>query len=196
MNCISLVKGLRLGFIGSYPILNNYPVLPPYSDIRVTQTTFQKIKLLVAPVSWYKLLSHSLGNSHSQKAFGISHLILENANIILKYRLIVAKKLNYIGQNYLSCYFFFILLCIFPGIDAWPGKQMHSHNYRIPDPFRDLVVILRGVGSSALDISMNIAQVAKEVHIASRSTKVGVLGNMFGYDNLRLHPMVKIESIH
>uniref|UniRef100_F6GYB2 Flavin-containing monooxygenase n=1 Tax=Vitis vinifera TaxID=29760 RepID=F6GYB2_VITVI len=71
---------------------------------------------------------------------------------------------------------------------------MHSHNYRIPDPFRDLVVILRGVGSSALDISMNIAQVAKEVHIASRSTKVGVLGNMFGYDNLRLHPM--IESIH
>ena len=73
---------------------------------------------------------------------------------------------------------------------------MHSHNYRIPDPFRDLVVILIGVGSSDLDIFMDIAQVAKEVHIASRSAKVGVLGNMSSYDNLKLHPMVKIESIH
>ncbi|XP_042503631.1 flavin-containing monooxygenase FMO GS-OX5-like [Macadamia integrifolia] len=24
-----------------------------------------------------------------------------------------------------------------PGIDKWPGKQIHSHNYRIPEPFRD-----------------------------------------------------------
>ncbi|KAF4380740.1 hypothetical protein F8388_017094 [Cannabis sativa] len=23
------------------------------------------------------------------------------------------------------------------GIDAWPGTQIHSHNYRIPEPFRD-----------------------------------------------------------
>uniref|UniRef100_F6HCZ1 Flavin-containing monooxygenase n=1 Tax=Vitis vinifera TaxID=29760 RepID=F6HCZ1_VITVI len=41
---------------------------------------------------------------------------------------------------------------------------------------------------------MDIAQVAKEVHIASRSAKVGVLGNVSGYDNLKLHPM--IESVH
>ncbi|KAL6317898.1 hypothetical protein AAG906_030805 [Vitis piasezkii] len=32
---------------------------------------------------------------------------------------------------------------------------------------------------------MDIAQVAKEVHIASRSAKVGVLGNMSSYDNLK-----------
>ncbi|KAF3648103.1 Flavin-containing monooxygenase FMO GS-OX-like 3 [Capsicum annuum] len=24
-----------------------------------------------------------------------------------------------------------------PGIEVWPGKQIHSHNYRIPEPFRD-----------------------------------------------------------
>ncbi|KAL6315607.1 hypothetical protein AAG906_002779 [Vitis piasezkii] len=74
------------------------------------------------------------------------------------------------------------------GIDAW--REVNAQpQLSYSDPFRDLVVILRGVGSSVLDISMNIAQVAKEVHIASRSAKVGVLGNMFGYDNLRLHPM-------
>jgi len=25
------------------------------------------------------------------------------------------------------------------GVDAWPGKQMHSHNYRVPEPFLDQV---------------------------------------------------------
>ncbi|KFK24020.1 hypothetical protein AALP_AAs65924U000100, partial [Arabis alpina] len=24
-----------------------------------------------------------------------------------------------------------------PGISCWPGKEMHSHNYRIPEPFKD-----------------------------------------------------------
>ncbi|RVX15455.1 Flavin-containing monooxygenase FMO GS-OX-like 3 [Vitis vinifera] len=56
-------------------------------------------------------------------------------------------------------------------IDAWPGKQMHSHNYRIPEPFRDQVVILIGNAFSADDISRDIAQVAKEVHVASRSVE-------------------------
>ncbi|KAG6750487.1 hypothetical protein POTOM_044983 [Populus tomentosa] len=27
-----------------------------------------------------------------------------------------------------------------PGINLWPGKQIHSHNYRIPEPFRDQIV--------------------------------------------------------
>ncbi|EYU37390.1 hypothetical protein MIMGU_mgv1a0083261mg, partial [Erythranthe guttata] len=25
-----------------------------------------------------------------------------------------------------------------PGLEIWPGKQVHSHNYRVPEPFRDL----------------------------------------------------------
>ncbi|CBI25788.3 unnamed protein product, partial [Vitis vinifera] len=62
------------------------------------------------------------------------------------------------------------------GIDAWPGKQMHSHNYRIPEPFRDQVVILIGNAFSADDISRDIAQVAKEVHVASRSVDDSILG--------------------
>lgn len=30
---------------------------------------------------------------------------------------------------------------VFPGIDSWPGKHMHSHNYRVPEPFRDQVYV-------------------------------------------------------
>ncbi|KAM7508779.1 hypothetical protein LguiA_019232 [Lonicera macranthoides] len=59
-----------------------------------------------------------------------------------------------------------------PGIQKWPGKQLHSHNYRIPEPFRDQIVVTIGDGPSAHDISRDIAKVAKEVHLSSRSPYV------------------------
>nr|DAD47834.1 TPA_asm: hypothetical protein HUJ06_017771 [Nelumbo nucifera] len=77
-----------------------------------------------------------------------------------------------------------------PGVETWPGKQMHSHNYRIPEPFRDQVVVLIGSSASAVDISMDIAVVAKEVHISSRSATPGEIGKLAGYDNMWLHSMV------
>ncbi|XAR54146.1 hypothetical protein NMG60_11029161 [Bertholletia excelsa] len=61
-----------------------------------------------------------------------------------------------------------------PGIERWPGKQMHSHNYRIPEPFRDQVVVMIGDGPSASDISRDVATLAKEVHLSSRSPDVRV----------------------
>ncbi|XVE65042.1 hypothetical protein DITRI_Ditri07aG0150300 [Diplodiscus trichospermus] len=81
-----------------------------------------------------------------------------------------------------------------PGINLWPGKQMHSHNYRIPEPFRDQVVILIGSSTSGIDISRDIASVAKEVHVASRSFADETYINQPGYDNLWLHSM--IDSAH
>ncbi|KAK6158011.1 hypothetical protein DH2020_005325 [Rehmannia glutinosa] len=81
-----------------------------------------------------------------------------------------------------------------PGIDEWPGKQIHSHNYRVPDPFRDQVVVLIGSSASADDISRDIARVAKEVHIASRSVQNGVTGKLPGHDKIWLRPM--INSVH
>ncbi|CAF1859722.1 unnamed protein product [Brassica oleracea var. botrytis] len=51
----------------------------------------------------------------------------------------------------------------------WPEKEMHSHNYRIPEPFKDQVVVIIGSSSSAVDISRDDAGVAKEVHVASWS---------------------------
>ncbi|XP_052169766.1 flavin-containing monooxygenase FMO GS-OX-like 2 isoform X6 [Oryza glaberrima] len=54
------------------------------------------------------------------------------------------------------------------GIGNWQGKQMHSHNYRTPEPFQDQIVVVVGLGASGVDIAREISNVAKEVHIASR----------------------------
>ncbi|KAG2277336.1 hypothetical protein Bca52824_059891 [Brassica carinata] len=64
-----------------------------------------------------------------------------------------------------------------PGISSWPGKEMHSHNYRIPEPFKDQVVVLIGNSASAVDISRDIAGHAKEVHVAGRSNAADTLSN-------------------
>ncbi|PKA46486.1 Flavin-containing monooxygenase FMO GS-OX-like 3 [Apostasia shenzhenica] len=78
-----------------------------------------------------------------------------------------------------------------PGIEAWPGEQIHSHNYRIPDPFHDKVVVIIGSSASAVDISRDIVGYAKEVHIASRSECAGAPMKEPGYDNLWLHSMIE-----
>ncbi|XP_057977938.1 flavin-containing monooxygenase FMO GS-OX-like 4 [Malania oleifera] len=79
-----------------------------------------------------------------------------------------------------------------PGINKWPGKQMHSHNYRTPEPFQDQFVILIGSSASAVDISGDIAGVAKEVHVATRSDDA--FGVHSCYKNIWFHSM--IESAH
>ncbi|KAL3516965.1 hypothetical protein ACH5RR_023867 [Cinchona calisaya] len=61
-----------------------------------------------------------------------------------------------------------------PGIEKWPGKQIHSHNYRVLEPFRDQVVVVIGDGPSATDICQEISEVAKEVHLSSRSLETKV----------------------
>ncbi|KAK2993843.1 hypothetical protein RJ640_012804 [Escallonia rubra] len=76
-----------------------------------------------------------------------------------------------------------------PGIDVWPGKQLHSHNYRVPEPFKDQVVVLIGSSASGVDISKDIAGVAREVHIAARSNMDGFYG-IPGYKNVWLHSMI------
>ncbi|CAJ1928365.1 unnamed protein product [Sphenostylis stenocarpa] len=81
-----------------------------------------------------------------------------------------------------------------PGINAWPGKQMHSHNYRTPKPYQDKVVVLIGSSASAVDISRDIATLAKEVHIAVRSLEEEKLGKVAGHENMWLHSM--IDSVH
>lgn len=78
-----------------------------------------------------------------------------------------------------------------PGVDAWPGKQMHSHSYRVPDPFRDQVVVIIGAKNSGGDISRDIAGVAREVHMANRASPAATCERLPGYHNLWLHSMVE-----
>ncbi|KAL8166538.1 hypothetical protein V2J09_008037 [Rumex salicifolius] len=76
------------------------------------------------------------------------------------------------------------------GIEKWPGKQIHSHNYRVPEPYKNQVVVIIGSASSGSDISIELAEVAKEVHVVSRSASNEALGKLPGYDNLWIHSMI------
>ncbi|KAK6142927.1 hypothetical protein DH2020_023275 [Rehmannia glutinosa] len=84
-------------------------------------------------------------------------------------------------------------LAEFPGIEKWPGKQLHSHNYRVPEPFKDQIVVVIGDGPSAIDISLETSKVAKEVHLSSRSPNVKISKLDYG-DNMWQHSMVMIHS--
>ncbi|XP_011650417.1 flavin-containing monooxygenase FMO GS-OX-like 3 [Cucumis sativus] len=81
-----------------------------------------------------------------------------------------------------------------PGIDGWPGEQVHSHNYRDPEPFRGKVVVLIGYSSSGTDISQELIGVAKEIHIACRPAKTESSDEKSIISNVSFHPM--IESVH
>ncbi|XAR63199.1 hypothetical protein NMG60_11023052 [Bertholletia excelsa] len=73
-----------------------------------------------------------------------------------------------------------------PGIQKWRGQQVHSHNYRQPEPYRNQVVVMIGNGPSAYDISREVATAAKEVHLSSR--KPGVTFSKFdNYPNMWQH---------
>ncbi|KAL6645367.1 hypothetical protein ACP70R_016975 [Stipagrostis hirtigluma subsp. patula] len=77
------------------------------------------------------------------------------------------------------------------GVDAWPGKQMHSHSYRVPDPFLDQVVVIIGAQNSGADISRELAGVAREVHMANKSAPAHTCQTLPGYHNLWLRSMVE-----
>eukprot|EP00884_Botryococcus_braunii_P009903 jgi/Botrbrau1/18914/Bobra.177_2s0069.2 len=57
----------------------------------------------------------------------------------------------------------------FPGQGEWGGRQMHSHNYRSPDPFRGTKVVVVGVSASGEDLSREIGDVADKVFLCGRA---------------------------
>ncbi|WOH10421.1 hypothetical protein DCAR_0729890 [Daucus carota subsp. sativus] len=82
------------------------------------------------------------------------------------------------------------------GIDGWTRKHLHSHVYRVPEPFRDEVVVVVGNSFSGQDIAMELLQVAKEVHLSSKSLDIceGLSKVISKHDSLHLHP--EIDSLH
>ncbi|KAL0355461.1 UNVERIFIED_CONTAM: Flavin-containing monooxygenase FMO GS-OX-like 9 [Sesamum radiatum] len=82
------------------------------------------------------------------------------------------------------------------GMDAWKRRQMHSHIYRVPDPFKNEVVVVVGNSLSGQDISIELVNVAKEIHLSAKSLTIseGLSKVISKYHNLHLHP--QIESLH
>ncbi|KAJ7978475.1 Flavin-containing monooxygenase [Quillaja saponaria] len=78
------------------------------------------------------------------------------------------------------------------GIGTWKRKQMHSHIYRSPEPFRNEVVVVVGNSLSGQDISMELVEVAKEVHLSARSSNIseGLSKVISKHQNLHLHPQI------
>lgn len=82
------------------------------------------------------------------------------------------------------------------GMESWKRKQMHSHIYREPETFRNEVVVVVGNSLSGQDISMELVEVAKEVHLSSKSLNIseGLSKVISKHDNLHLH--LQIECLH
>ncbi|KAK9815265.1 hypothetical protein WJX72_000885 [[Myrmecia] bisecta] len=55
------------------------------------------------------------------------------------------------------------------GMEAFPGRQLHCHNYRRPDAFAGQTVLVVGASFSGEEIARRIAAVARHVFHAARS---------------------------
>ncbi|MED6194354.1 hypothetical protein PIB30_027741 [Stylosanthes scabra] len=82
------------------------------------------------------------------------------------------------------------------GMDTWNRKQMHSHIYRSPEPFRNEIVVVVGNSFSGQDISLELVKVAKEVYLSSRSLNIteGLSNVLSKHENFHLHP--QIDTLH
>ncbi|GJV50527.1 flavin monooxygenase-like, FAD/NAD(P)-binding domain protein [Tanacetum coccineum] len=141
---------------------------------------------------------------HFAEEFGVSEVIRFNSEVVrVDFQddgLVVEWKTTEAGSN--EQVFDAVVVCNghhtephvandIPGIGDWPRKQVHSHNYRVPEPYRDqvricIVVVVIGNGPSARDISKDIAKVAREVHLSSRSSDVKV-SKVDGHENMWQH---------
>jgi dimethylaniline monooxygenase (N-oxide forming) len=54
----------------------------------------------------------------------------------------------------------------FPG--EFSGEEIHSHHYRVADPYEDKRVLVVGIGNSAVDIAADLARRARQVFLSTR----------------------------
>ncbi|TKY55054.1 Flavin-containing monooxygenase FMO GS-OX 8 [Spatholobus suberectus] len=78
------------------------------------------------------------------------------------------------------------------GMDKRRRKQIHSHIYRSPEPFRGERVVVVGNSFSGQEISMELVKVAKEVHLSSKSLDIydGLSKLISKHENFHLHPQI------
>lgn len=54
----------------------------------------------------------------------------------------------------------------YPGRDVYRGQQIHSHDYRCPDPFAGERVLVIGAGPSGMDLAYEISRLAVRVTLS------------------------------
>ncbi|XP_053905517.1 uncharacterized protein LOC128849162 isoform X1 [Malaclemys terrapin pileata] len=66
-----------------------------------------------------------------------------------------------------------------PGLETFPGRLLHSHEYRCPEPFAGRTVVLLGAGPSGVDLTLQLAPVAQRVILSHRQPTLSALpGNV------------------
>ncbi|MCX2946842.1 flavin-containing monooxygenase [Lentzea sp. NEAU-D7] len=68
-----------------------------------------------------------------------------------------------------------------PGLDEFPGTVLHAAQYRSPEPFRGLRVVVVGAGNSAVQIAAELAEHAR-VTLATRKPVKFAAQRPFGRD--------------
>ncbi|CAJ0566356.1 unnamed protein product, partial [Mesorhabditis spiculigera] len=54
------------------------------------------------------------------------------------------------------------------GMETFPGKILHSHDYKSPDGYGDKTAVVIGVGNSGVDVACELGRVAKQTYLVSR----------------------------
>ena len=61
------------------------------------------------------------------------------------------------------------LLSVIPVLESFPGMVMHSHDYRYPEVFQGMRVVILGAGGSGQDICLQVAKCAERVYLSHKS---------------------------
>lgn len=72
------------------------------------------------------------------------------------------------------------------------GEYLHSHEYRVPEPFRNKHVLVIGIGNSACDIAADICPLTASTTIAARSPVLIMPRMIFGIPTARV--LARIEK--
>ncbi|XP_017771386.1 PREDICTED: senecionine N-oxygenase-like [Nicrophorus vespilloides] len=84
-------------------------------------------------------------------------------------------------------HFFHRRLPLIPGMDAFIGKQMHSQDYKSPEPYKGKTVVVVGAGPSGIDIAKHTATTAKKVIMSYRTKAWGTPEA----DNIEKRPQIE-----
>lgn len=101
----------------------------------------------------------------------LSHLVIRVKPLLNNKWEVISKSLT--DGKYKTDFFDAIFICngifhtppmpIYAGANVFQGKQIHSHEYRSPGPFKGETVVVVGAGPSAIDIMKEVAKTAKNV---------------------------------
>jgi dimethylaniline monooxygenase (N-oxide forming) len=83
----------------------------------------------------------------------------------------------------------------FPGQDEFRGELLHAHDYVDNDFLRDKDVVVLGMGNSAMDISVESSDVARNTYLAARRGAWIIPKYLFGrpLDTLATNPRVPMS---